>query len=144
MIAAFAAILCYATAILHASAPARWIRGIPVTLFAATVVCFGVGFAAAAVVALFSIVLGVAIDEPALATVRTVLIAGAAMVLAWCGWRFGRPELIWIIYPTMIFGAFKLLAQDFRQGRPLTLFLSLLSYGGALLLLPRSARAFRR
>jgi hypothetical protein len=40
----------------------------------------------------------------------------------------------------MIFGSLKLLAEDFRQGRPVTLFLSLLLYGGTLVALPRLLR----
>jgi hypothetical protein len=37
----------------------------------------------------------------------------------------------------MLFGAVKLAAEDFQQGRSATLFLSLLVYGGTLIALPR-------
>jgi hypothetical protein len=71
---------------------------------------------------------------------RTGLIASVAIGLAWFGSHWNLPELIWILYPWMIFGALKLLTEDFRQGRPATLFVSLLLYGGTLIALPRLLR----
>jgi hypothetical protein len=73
-------------------------------------------------------------------TLRTVLISLIAIVLGRCGKRWGFAELIWVLYPWMTFGAVKLLAEDFRQGRPAALFLSLLVYGGTLIALPRLLR----
>ena len=76
--------------------------------------------------------------EAALAsTVRTATISLAAIVLAWFGSRKGVRELIWILFPWMLFGAVKLATEDFQQGRSATLFLSLLVYGGTLIALPR-------
>ncbi len=71
---------------------------------------------------------------------RTGLIAAVALICAWFGPRRNLRELIWILYPWMSFGALKLFAEDFRQGRPATLFLSLLLYGGTLLAIPRLLR----
>jgi hypothetical protein len=79
-------------------------------------------------------------DVSLVSTLRTALIAAVALILAWFGPRRNLGELIWILYPWMIFGAIKLLAEDFRQGRPATLFVSLLLYGGALLVIPRLLR----
>ena len=73
-------------------------------------------------------------------TLRTVLIALIALALGWCGKRWGLTELIWVLYPWMIFGAMKLFVEDLRQGSPATLFVSLLAYGGTLIALPRLLR----
>lgn len=79
--------------------------------------------------------------EAALAsTVRTTAISVVAIALAWFGTRKGLRELIWILFPWMLFGAVKLVAEDFQQGRSATLFLSLLVYGGTLIALPRLLR----
>ncbi len=76
--------------------------------------------------------------EAALAsTVRTTAISVVAIALAWFGTRKSLRELIWILFPWMLFGAVKLVAEDFQQGRSATLFLSLLVYGGTLIALPR-------
>jgi hypothetical protein len=41
----------------------------------------------------------------------------------------------------MLYGGYRLLAEDFPHGRPTALALSLLFYGGTLLLLTRLVRA---
>ncbi len=84
--------------------------------------------------------IGIGLDASLMSTLRTGLIALAAIGMAWFGSRRNLRELIWILYPWMIFGSLKLFAEDFRQGRPVTLFLSLLLYGGALVALPRLLR----
>ena len=76
--------------------------------------------------------------EPAAAsTVRTVVLSIVALTLAWFGSSKNLRELIWILFPWMLFGAVKLAAEDFERGRSATLFLSLLVYGGTLIVLPR-------
>ena len=49
-----------------------------------------------------------------------------AIVLAWLGSRWRLKELVWLLYPWMAFGAIKLILEDFGQGQPATLFVSLL------------------
>ena len=71
---------------------------------------------------------------------QTVLISGVGIALGWFGKRWNLTELIWVLYPWMAFGAVKLLADEFRDGSPATLFLSLLVYGGTLIALPRLLR----
>ena len=83
------------------------------------------------------------IDASLASTLRTSLISLMAILLGWFGKRLGLAELIWILYPWMAFGAAKLFAEDFRLGRPLTLFASLLVYGGTLIALPRLLRHAR-
>ena len=70
-------------------------------------------------------------------TLRTFLLCAVAIGATLAGSRWGRGELLWLQYPIMFFGAVKLLVEDFPNGRPAALALSLLSYGGALILLPR-------
>ena len=72
--------------------------------------------------------------------IGTALISALAISLAWFGRRFDLRELIWVLYPWMVFGAAKLFWQDFPNGRPFTLFLSLFFYGGTLIALPRLLR----
>jgi hypothetical protein len=65
-----------------------------------------------------------------------------AVALAWFGKRCGRWEISRLVYPLMILIGYRILMRDFNLGHTLALFLSLLLYGGALVLLPRiSARS---
>jgi len=73
-------------------------------------------------------------------SVRTLAISLTAIALGWCGKRWNLTELIWVLYPWMIFGAVRLFPEEFRQGRPTALFLSLLVYGATLMALPRLLR----
>lgn len=79
-------------------------------------------------------------DGSIIATVRTALLCALAVACAWAGWRWNRAELRWLQYALMIAGAIKLFAEDFRQGRSATLWLSLVCYGGTLILAPRLSR----
>ncbi len=72
--------------------------------------------------------------------VRSVLLIGLAVALAWASSRWTRKELLWLVYPVMAAGAYKLLLVDFAEAKPAALAVSLLTFGGALLLLPRLAR----
>jgi hypothetical protein len=71
-------------------------------------------------------------DAALLATVRTAVLASVAVICAWVGRRWVRRELTGLVWPTLLFGGLKLLLEDFGHGRPLTLFLALALYGGAL------------
>jgi hypothetical protein len=74
-------------------------------------------------------------DSTFSSTLRTGLICGLALALA--RWSFRRQELTWLLYPLMLYGAYRLLTEDFPHGRPTALALSLLFYGGTLLQLTR-------
>ncbi len=71
------------------------------------------------------------------APLRTALLTAMAIVAAWAARRWMRQELIWLSYALIAAAGYKLLAEDFRQGQSLTLFVSLIFFGGALILLPR-------
>jgi len=80
------------------------------------------------------------VEPGALAALRTAILCLIAILLSWAGPRWKRQELIWLLYPLIALGALKLVAEDFRQGRAVTMSLSLLCYGGALVLVPRLVR----
>jgi hypothetical protein len=74
------------------------------------------------------------------APLRTALITALALAAAWAGLHWRRRELTWLAYPLMALSGFKLITEDFQQGRSLTLFASLIFFGGGLILLPRLLR----
>lgn len=83
-------------------------------------------------------------DPGALATLRTAVLATAALALAATGRLERFREARVLVYPVLVLGAVKLLIEDFPAGRPETLFVALAFYGGALILAPRLLRAGRR
>jgi hypothetical protein len=81
------------------------------------------------------------IDAGALATVRTGVLAAAALALAWTGRSERFRESGWLLYPVLAAGGLKLLVEDLPRSRPATLFIALAAYGGALIIAPRLARS---
>ncbi len=71
------------------------------------------------------------------ATLRTGVVSLGALALAWAGTRWNRVELSRLVYPVMVMGAWRVIGIDLHQDRTAALFLSLLLYGAALILLPR-------
>jgi hypothetical protein len=71
------------------------------------------------------------------ATLRTGVLAGGAVGLAFAVLAWKRAELRPLIYVAMGFGAYRLLFLDLRQDVKPALVLSLLAYGAALMFLPR-------
>jgi hypothetical protein len=74
------------------------------------------------------------------ATLRTGLLAVAALAVAWLGRRETTQEFGALLYPVLGWGALKLLIEDVRTSPPLLLFVAFALYGGALILGPRIAR----
>ena len=136
VVTAFVAGLCYAASGRGNSIPER----IPPAIAAAVLCWSALAFAAAGITA----ALGAGgVPHPAIsATLRTGLLCGLAILLALAASRWGRQEFLWLVYPLMLLGACKLLLQDFPQGQPATIALSLLFYGGTLLSLPKVGQAF--
>jgi len=79
-------------------------------------------------------------DPGVLATIRTVVLAAAALVLAWMGRRKNFSEWGWLLYPVLTATGLKMMIEDFRHSRPSTLFLALAAYGCVLILSPRLRR----
>ncbi|MBK5298956.1 MAG: hypothetical protein JJE40_17515 [Vicinamibacteria bacterium] len=74
------------------------------------------------------------------ATVRTGVLAAAAIVVAWLGGRVLTHEFGALLYPVLAWGALKLLLEDFRTSPPSLLFVAFALYGGALIIGPRIAK----
>jgi hypothetical protein len=68
------------------------------------------------------------------------MIALVAVVLAWAGRRWSLQELLWLVYPVLVAGGFKLVWKDFHLDEPVALCVALAAYGGALILTPRLMR----
>jgi hypothetical protein len=106
-----------------------------------------VGFAVAAVAV--SAIVGVAggiggLVASRLSVVRTIVDCAVALALAFAGARWKRVELGWVAYAAVGFGTLKLLFEDLRFGNPASLVVSLLFYGGVLILLPRMMQRGRK
>ncbi|MGB5103640.1 MAG: hypothetical protein WBO04_10020 [Steroidobacteraceae bacterium] len=80
------------------------------------------------------------VDLGALATVRTIVLAVAALVIAWIGRHSRFREWAWLVYPLLVAVGLKMVAQDFNYSRPATLFIALAVYGAALIVAPRLRR----
>ena len=115
------------------------LRGIPRTI-AATMLAWVI---AAWVASLLLSGLPAGADAAWRAEIRTMLLIAAAVVVAAVGRRWDRPELYWLAPGAMVIALYRLIAEDLPSGRSETFFLSLLFYGGALLLLSRFMRGWR-
>jgi hypothetical protein len=83
-------------------------------------------------------------DPGSLAVLRTGVLALTVVGLAWIGRLRRLPEAAWLVYPLLVAGGLKLLADDLRVGDTRVLVVSFALYGGALILAPRWVRAGRR
>lgn len=126
ILAACAVALCYA-----ASGNTRTIRARVPAAIIAGLLCWSL------LALSFGMLARLGIGSAGLATLRTFLLCAVAIGVVFAGSRWQRAELLWLQYPVMFFAAVKLLLEDFPNGSPAALALSLLSYGGALILLPR-------
>jgi len=82
-------------------------------------------------------------DAGLVATIRTAVLATTALALAWAGAAPRTREAGWLVYPTLVAGAVKLLAEDLPRSTAATLFVALAAYGGALIAAPHLMRAAR-
>jgi hypothetical protein len=139
---ALTASLCYALGTRHAAAvtPSWSSRALRV-LVAGTAVLMLAGIAAGLLTAGYHLVAGAQATHAYCATMRTFVLSAAALLLAWAGGRWERPEFSHLVYPVMALGAYRMIGVDLQQDRTAVLFLSLLLYGGALILLPKLIRS---
>jgi hypothetical protein len=80
-------------------------------------------------------------SQPAIvATLRTAVLATLAVVLADLSRRHSLAEAAWLVYLILAIGGLKLVLEDVPAGRPITLFVSFVIYGAALLAAPRVLR----
>ena len=108
---------------------------------AASFVWMAAGIAAGLLTAAYHVVLGAGASLAYRAALRTGVLAGLSLLLAWAGPRWNRPELSLLVYPAMVLGGYRLLVQDLHQGHNGALFFSLLLYGAVLTALPRLKRS---
>ncbi len=80
------------------------------------------------------------VDPGVLATVRTCVLAVAALLIAWIGRHNRFREWGWLVYPLLAGIALKMVAHDFQYSRPATLFIAMALYGAALIVAPRLRR----
>ena len=138
---AAAAALCYLLAARYAAShDGRTVR-INRMAIAGMLAWLLAGTLAGALTAGYHAALGPAASHAYCATLRTGVLTGSALLLAWVGARRNNWELSRLAYPMMALGAYRLLAEDMHQERKAALFLSLLVYGAALTALPRLNRS---
>ena len=80
------------------------------------------------------------VDPGVLATVRTGVLAVATLLIAWIGRNTRFREWGWLVYPLLIAIGVKMVAEDFKDSRPATLFIAMALYGAALIVAPRLRR----
>lgn len=96
------------------------------------------GVAGAAVTLSSMLCSGLASGKPDFCpAILTAILAAAAFSLASIANRTGRIEQAWVSWALLVLLTLKILLQDFRHGQNLGLVISLLLYGGSLVLLPR-------
>jgi hypothetical protein len=95
------------------------------------------GVAAVAFAAGYHAIFGAFAPQAYCATLRTVVLAAGAVLLAWLASRRQETAFAPLIYLVMTLGAYRLLVIDLRQDHKTALVFSLLAYGAALMLLPR-------
>jgi hypothetical protein len=141
-VGALAAAVCYLLAIRHAGAErGTWSLQAFRLVVAGALVWLIAGIAAGALTTAYHALFGAGASHAYCATMHTGVLAGAALLLAWAGSHWNRLELSRLIYPVMIAGAYRLVVEDLHQDRKAALFLSLLLYGAALMVLPHLHRS---
>jgi hypothetical protein len=105
--------------------------------FAAVCLSLAAGIGAGLLTAAYHAWFGAGASHAYCATLRTGILAGSAVALTWCGAHWNRPELSRLMYPAMLLGAYRLIAEDLYQDRKIALFFSLVAYGAALIVLPK-------
>jgi hypothetical protein len=127
----------------HGRTWGRLSRAPKLVLLAALVWCAS-GLVVALVASLLPWTREPGVDAGVLATVRTGVLAIAALALGWMGRLDRLFEARLLVYPVLVVGGIKLVVDDFSHGRPTTLFLSLALLGTALIVAPRLARRAAR
>lgn len=113
----------------------------PKILCLALLVVGGSGVLAAALESL--IAGGQGTDGAWAASIRTGVLAVFGVLTAALASRPRFREALWMVYPVLVLAGFELVFGDFRHGRPVTMFVSLALYGGALILAPRLLKRAR-
>jgi len=121
-------------------ADAPWFESLPRAIIAALVAWSAAGIAGGLLGGPLAAAFGGTEEVAFLAAGRTAVLAVLAVAFAWAGRRWSLQELTWLVYPILVGGGLKLLWEDLRYGQPITMFLALALYGGALIATPRLMR----
>jgi hypothetical protein len=124
------------------AAQGYWRNQISSMVLAAHGVWITAGLAINALMALWQRGAGVGRGVPA-DTLGTAVLMSFSLGLAWAGARWRKKELVWVLYGLMAVGAYKLATRDFVDEHNFAMVVSLLCYGGALVILPRVLRGTR-
>ena len=136
----FAAAVCWAAiASIAPGGPGHWRTQISSLAIAAHIVWITAGLVVYAVLAMWRTTVGGESGIPA-DTLGTVVLTGLSLTLARVGTHWRKPELVWLLYGFVLLGGYKLATRDFMNEHNLALVVSLLCYGGALIVLPRMLR----
>ncbi|MEO8369789.1 MAG: hypothetical protein ABI806_11345 [Candidatus Solibacter sp.] len=138
---ALTAVLCYIIGTRHAAAvtPSFSSRALRV-LVAGAAVCLTAGIAAGLLTSVYHHWFGAEATHAYCATLRTLVLSSAALLLAWGAHRWQRIEFGRLVYPVMALGAYRMIGVDLQQDKTAALVLSLFLYGAALIVLPKLAR----
>jgi hypothetical protein len=135
---ALLALLCYAMSVRHAGgrSDTRSFQALLLAV-AASLVWLAAGLAAVAATGAYHGIFGGDANRAYCATLRTTVLAGGSLLLAWAGPRWKRPELARLAWPLALFGAWRLVMADWQQEAKVAFLLSLMAYGATLIALPR-------
>ncbi|HET9062888.1 MAG TPA: hypothetical protein VFO62_06325, partial [Candidatus Binatia bacterium] len=78
-----------------------------------------------------------AADAGTLAVLRTTIVCASSLLFAGLSRLRRHPELVWMAYGALGAAACKIAIDDLPNGRPMTIFMSFILFGGAMILSPR-------
>lgn len=78
-----------------------------------------------------------AADPGLLAVLRTAILCAAGLGFAGLSRIRRHPELVWAAYGALAAAALKIAVDDLPNGRPMTMFLSFILFGGTMIVAPR-------
>ena len=136
-----AAVSFVAIAGIPPGATGHWRNQVSSLVLAAHVVWITAGLAVYAILAMWRTGVGGESGSVPADTLGTIVLTGLSLALAWAGTHWRKPELVWLLYGFMALGGYKLAIRDFINEHNLPLVVSLLCYGGALIVLPRMLRS---
>ncbi|GEJ56852.1 hypothetical protein [Anaeromyxobacter diazotrophicus] len=123
-----------------AAAPLAPRQRAPRAVLLAALAASAAGLAVGWLVPLLAGAPGPGVNAPLAAALRTAVLVGGVLLLAWAGrlepWR----EAGWLAYPLLGLVGLKLLLENLARGRPASLFVDLALFGVALILSPRLRR----